>query len=917
MSSTDRWIAEKTAGTIFPERASGVLHGLSENWPGDAPPLREVLERFPLGEEALLHLLSVSSICGARLTSEPEILLWLANPEVCQAERRPGRMLADLRRLAPADISENNFEALRRWKGREMTRIALREVAEVAAIEETTTELSQLAEICLQQVFQYWDASSRARLGSPAADFAVLGLGKLGGRELNHSSDVDLVFLYSEEGQLSLNLSYHEWFNRLGGRIVDTFSATTSAGALFRIDLRLRPEGSAGPLARSLESMENYYAGFGETWEQLALIRARGVCGSEELAYEFLRQHQPFIYPRSPTPNLLDDIAAIKRRIERDIGHEEVERNVKLGAGGIREIEFLVQALQLIHGARNAFLQEPSTLKTLRALAQLDLMPKSEVASLDMAYRFLRRVEHRLQIEAEQQTHTVPDAAEPLDRLARSLGYSSGEELTKELHQQMGNVRAIFQKNISAPSSSGGQASVSLDFFHDKTRATKLLTDLEQGPARFHVAPRTRQVFRKLRPLLLAQLSKTADPDGTLNQIVRFVEAYGLRSLLFELLVVNPRLLELLTRLFDASRHAGELLVRRPQLLEEITRPGTLDQGMTVAAHLKRLEGIGATPDSLDLVRAYRHTPWLRIVLRDVLGLADFQNIVAELTAHLESILVFIHRLIAREAGLTIIALGKFGGRELTYGADLDVVFVGENNRAAQKIVIAMGQRTAEGTLAPLDVRLRPDGEKGPLVCRLTTYESYYTRRAHLWEIQALTRARAVCGPRQDEFMEMIRPIWRRAGQEPDLFERVDSMAARIRRDRSSGSDARDFKTGMGGMVEAEFLVQALQMKNDIWNPNWSEAVAALRDQGLLATEEATSLTSSYEFLRRCETTLRLREKKSVSSWPAADFEQRRLAVLLGYRDVAVFGRRYEEARRTIHSVYARYFQQRDAVTGR
>src|SRR5205814_5775452 len=258
--------------------------------------------------------------------------------------------------------------------------------------------------------------------------FAILALGKLGGSELNHSSDIDLIFLYGEEGQVSPNLSYHEWLNLLGSKIVETFAALSPAGALFRIDLRLRSEGRAGPLARSLESMENYYAGFGETWERLALIKARGIGGSRELACEFLRQHQPFIYPKSPTPDLLDEIANIKRRIERDVvGPDQLESDVKLGRGGIREIEFVVQALQLIHGARHAFLQEASMLKALRGLRQLDLLPHDEVLTLDKAYRFLRRVEHRLQIEAEQQTHTVPQEPEALRRLALSLRFSSGE----------------------------------------------------------------------------------------------------------------------------------------------------------------------------------------------------------------------------------------------------------------------------------------------------------------------------------------------------------------------------------------------------------------------------------------------------------------------------------------------------------
>src|SRR5438067_10340761 len=385
------WIESKAAGTLNPPQVANTLERVAESWPGDAPPLADLLEQFPLGEAALLHLVSVSSVCAARLMRHPDILLWLARPEISDTPRGGRAMLVDLQRAGEGSAFAGNFEVLRFWKGREMTRIALREVAGVAPLEETTLELSQLAEICVREVYTYWDCELRSRRGSPETPFAILGLGKLGGHELNHSSDIDVIFVYGEEGQVSPNLTYHEWFNQLGAKIIETFAAHDPAGALFRIDLRLRPEGTAGPLARSIDSMENYYAGFGETWERLALIKARGIAGSRELAYEFLRQHQPFIFPRSPTRDVLEEIGSIKRRIERDIvGHENIGRDVKLGAGGIREIEFVVQALQLLHGARHAFLQETSTLKVLPVLADLELLPPEEARGLENAYRFLR-----------------------------------------------------------------------------------------------------------------------------------------------------------------------------------------------------------------------------------------------------------------------------------------------------------------------------------------------------------------------------------------------------------------------------------------------------------------------------------------------------------------------------------------------
>src|SRR5690349_1778888 len=478
MDACARWIRQESATSLNPSQVESSLVQLSEQWPASAQPLVEVVEQFPLGEAALLHLLAVSSICAARLTHEPDSLLWLCQAQVCGAPRSYAEMLGYLRRSAGNSIADQGFSALRFWKGREMTRIAVRELANVASLEETTGELSQVAEICVRHVFEHWNTELRKRHGSPMAEFVILALGKLGGGELNHSSDVDLLFLYSDEGQLTSHISYHEFFNRLGKRILETFSTPDPAGSLFRVDLRLRPEGSAGPLARSLESMENYYAGFGETWERIALIKARGIAGSRELVYDFLRLHQPFIYPKSPTPDLLEEIAKIKHRIKRDIvGAEKLERDIKLGRGGIRDIEFIVQTLQLMHGARHPFLQEPNMLKALRALRELDLLASQEVLALDNAYRFLRRVEHRVQIEAEQQTHVVPAEPESLLRLARSLRFSSAKDFTGALQDRMGSVRPIFQRIISGTPLE--TAEISLELFNDPKRAEKALRDLE------------------------------------------------------------------------------------------------------------------------------------------------------------------------------------------------------------------------------------------------------------------------------------------------------------------------------------------------------------------------------------------------------------------------------------------------------
>lgn len=907
MNRSRDWIQTKAADSVHPAQVESALHQLSDVWPSGTESLPDFIEHFPLGEAALLHLLAMSRICVARLARNPEGLLWLSRPQVCLNPRGYGEMLNHLRGEYGAFIAGTNFRALRAWKQREMTRIALRELAGAAPLEETTAELSQVAEISVSEVYEHWNARLRETIGAPAAQFAILALGKLGGRELNHSSDVDLIFLYSEEGQVA-RLSHHEWFNRLGEKILETFSTPDPEGALLRIDLRLRPEGSAGPLARSLESMENYYAGFGETWERLALIKARGIGGSRELAYEFLRQLQPFIYPKSPTPDLLDEIASIKRRIERDVvGADNLERDVKLGRGGIREIEFVVQTLQFIHGARHTFLQDPSTLNALRALARLELIPRKEVIDLDRAYRFLRQVEHRLQIDAEQQTHTVPRDPESLRRLAVSLGCSSSEQFTTGLVEAMRNVRAIFQRVITQTPAEAQPLDLSI--FCDEKRANKALADLAAGPGIVHLAPRTRQVFRKLRPLLLNGIEQVADPDATLNQFVRFVEAYGLRSMLFEQLVSNPKLLELLVKTLDLSRFAGDLLIRRPQLLEDITRrDDKFYQPRTVTEHLNRLETLGTNQPDLDPVRAYRQRQLLRIILRDVLRIADAATIFRELSDLAEACLIFVKAL-ADSNELTIVALGKFGGREINYGADLDVLFVGDDVRAAQNLISTMAQPSAEGIIGSVDARLRPDGEKGPLVCSLAACETYYQQRAQLWEVQALTRARPLCGTLQQSFIEIVQRIWRDVGQRSELLPKIDNMLERIRRERGSGNDFLDFKTGGGGMIEAEFLVQVLQMKSGLWNQNWNAGLRTLGKAELLSSTDIESAMRSYDFLRGCETALRRWENKSVPTLPAELNEQQKLAHRLGFKNLEDFAREYRDARATIHSLYQRHVQ--------
>jgi glutamate-ammonia-ligase adenylyltransferase len=297
-------------------------------------------------------------------------------------------------------------------------------------------------------------------------------------------------------------------------------------------------------------------------------------------------------------------------------------------------------------------------------------------------------------------------------------------------------------------------------------------------------------------------------------------------------------------------------------------------------------------------------------MMRDVLGVAEAPVIFAELSELAEACLTFANKLLGGE-NLTIVALGKFGGGELNYGADLDLLFVGDDTRSAQNLVTAMTQPSAEGMIASLDARLRPDGEKGPLVAPLAAYESYYRERAQLWEIHALTRARPINGPLSNDYVDIVQRIWREVGKQSDLLAKIDNMLERIQRERSSGSDFLDFKTGTGAMIEAEFLVQALQMRSGIWEPNWERALKSLRERDVISDRDTNSASQSYELLRRVETALRRFENKNMSTLPAAPEEQEKLAKRLGYNDVDLFAKEYGAARETIHALYERYIKAR------
>ena len=591
---------------------------------------------------------------------------------------------------------------------------------------------------------------------------------------------------------------------------------------------------------------------------------------------------------------MLEEIRAIKARIEREIvGHAELRRNVKLGYGGIREIEFVTQTLQLLHGAKHAFLQERRTLEALRNLQELDLIPPEDMETLIDAYRWLRTVEHRLQIEHEAQTHLLPEQPEARARLAASLGHEDATAFQTDLTQRCAAVRAVFDKVLGATQLEEPALAVDLTWFHDPAHARRALDDLGGSGTTARFSPRTKQLFARLEMPLLEWLRRVADPDTALTSFVRFVERYGSRGLLYETLLVNPRVLEVLVRLFDASRVMTDIVLRRPQLLEEIARGKGLGDSLDMRDYLAGLERNDEGLGWQDALREYRRGQFLRIGLRDLLGFASVREVQSEYSALAEACVVFALRQLGLEDALTVVAMGKFGGRELSYGADLDVMFIGGDNAGAAGLIRALSAMTAEGRAFPMDARLRPEGEKAPLTCSLESYEDYFMHRGQLWEAQALTKARPIGGPQQREFLDLAKQIWRRFGARKDLFAEIAAMHERIRKERVT-DETLDFKTGRGGLMQVEFFIQAQQMRAGLWANNTLEALAELE------TDAAAAIARDYLFLRKVEGVLRLAADTSVSQLPKDELEQQRLAIRCGFSSRESFLEHMRNARETI-----------------
>ncbi len=866
--------------------------------------------RFLLGllrdNPRILHLLLTifgsSQFLSDILVRHPTLFEWLLEPGMIRRAKRKEELEDEARQAeATARTLEQRWGALRRLKVREILRIGLQDLLGRQTLAGITEELSNLADVVLATAYDICREELVKRHGIPQlvdgtgpsreCGFVILGLGKLGGGELNFSSDIDLVFVYEGEGETVGipgpegrrlgGISNQEFFRKLGEMLVKGMGEASPEGHLYRVDMRLRPEGRSGSIASSLRTCEIYYEAWGQTWERQALIKARPVAGDPAVGDTFQRMVAPFVYRQYLDYAALDEIRAMKDRINLAVREDRrARRNVKLGYGGIREIEFLVQGFQLLHGGKNPWVREANTLRALHRLAGQGLIADADYETLVRAYSFLRTLEHRLQILHDRQTHTLPDSPRDLAALARRMGYHPPEHpdpvasLLAEYERHTGAVRTLYDTFLQGVLPAGEEPGeepadpVALFFsadlpveqlrhrlapigFEDVDRALRNFQAIREGQPFTHYPTQARRALARVAPALVAALCAVPDPDLALTTFERFIGTVAARTTFLTLLTEAPGLLDLLVRLFGTSEFLSATLLHHPELLDALLtpEPSSRHGRERVAADLHRaVAGAALGSARLDALRRVKKAEELRIGLQDILDQADVTATHLALThlaeACLETSLQMAEQDLADRfgrpdpPGFVVVALGKLGGMELGYASDLDLVFAYRQDgtttgperishteyfsKLADRISKILTSITQEGFAYRVDARLRPGGQKGEMALPLQAFVTHFTRLADVWERQAYIKARPVAGDPEvsGAFVECTHRFVYEAPEQADLAERIQAMRHRMEVERGGGAaKGAHVKLGSGGIADIEFLVQYLQLRHGRAHP--------------------------------------------------------------------------------------------------
>ena len=803
------------------------------------------------------------------------------------------------------------MRALRVAKRRAALAIALADLGGAFALEQVTAALSRFADACIKGALRFLlaRAAEKAGLENAAPEtleettgIVVLAMGKHGALELNYSSDIDLVVFYDDE---------RFPFTRGGDKrlaavdlvkaLVRFLSESTADGYVFRVDLRLRPDAGATQVAISTEAAEQYYETMGQNWERAAMIKARACAGDPRAAAAFLKSLQPYVWRKSLDFNAIRDIHSIKRQIHAHGGHGEIAvagHNVKLGRGGIREIEFFAQTQQLILGGRDASLRERGTLAALAALAARGAISPEAERDLGAAYRFLRTVEHRLQMIDDRQTHTLPRSSDGLDHVARFMGYSDTlafeEELLGHLRRVQTHYAQLFEREAPLAAVSGSLVFTGVENdpetlttlarmgFTCAADVSSVIRAWHHGRIRATRSARARELLTALLPALLEALAKTADADAAFMQFDRFLSGLSGGVAVFSLLMANPPLLALIAEIAGSAPRLADYLGRNPAVLDALLDANFLETLPDKAALARRFAAdVAAMPDyeaALDAARRFAKEERFRIGVQIIRGSTDAavagpayaavaETVIAGLQAIVEAEMARVHGRVAGGA-FAVVAQGKLGGREMTEGSDLDLVFVYTYDESArmsdgakpldagayfsrlgQRFIAALTAQTAVGQLYEVDMRLRPSGNKGPVAVRLDTFADYHGGQSSwTWERMALTRARVLSGPEPlgAAIDTAIHTALSRSTDGATILADARAMREKLGT-QFPGRDPWDLKFAPGGLVDIEFVAQALQLVHAREHPevlarNTIAALEKLAEAGAIARPAAGAL---------------------------------------------------------------------------
>jgi len=890
------------------------------------------------------------------------------------------RLVAELPDAAlTAPDRDTAMVVLRRARRRVALTAGLADLAGTWDLDRITDALTAFADTAIDAALGFLLRQHHARgdliLPHPAAPtrncgIAVLGMGKLGARELNYSSDIDLIVIHDPE-----IVPYHgrkdteHFCVRVVRDLVRLLEDRTRDGFVARVDLRLRPDPSAMPVAIPFGTAEVYYESLGQNWERAAMIKARACAGDTAIGGAFMKTLRPFVWRKHLDFWAIQDVHSIKRQIQAHRGGSTVTvagHNIKTGRGGIREIEFYVQTQQLIWGGRDARLRTPRTVEALDALAVAGHVDREDADALAEAYRYLRRIEHRLQMIADQQTQTLPSDPDALARLAGFAGHASpdafADELLRRLHLVEDRYAALFEEEppLSGPGNlvfTGGEPepdtleTLQRMGFADGARVFNMVANWHRGRYRCMRSQHARELLTELIPSLLEALSGTANPDAALTKFDEFLAGLPAGVQLFAMLYANPKLLEMLASIVGAAPALADHLSRRPGLLETVLSPDffePLPDRDALASDLETtLRDARDYQDVLDLTRRWAHDRTFRVGVHFLQGQADVDTVgralsdIAEvalvtLWPHVEAEFAAKHGRIAGP-GFAVVALGKLGGREMTISSDLDLIIVAEAEsltaesdgskpldagryftRLAKRLIDALSTPLAEGTLYEVDMRLRPQGQDGPLVTSVPAMAKYYggagaAGAAWTWEHMALTRARPVLG--DSAFTDRISAVVRDALTAPRdaaaLRADVRDMRARIAKEHPP-KHAWHVKYLHGGLIDLEFLAQTLQLQHaerhpEVLRPGTRDAFRALADAGLLDAGEAEDLIAATRLMRQVQGLLRLMAGEAIHEDRAPDGLKAQLARACGAASFDELRARVQDAAARVRAAFDRH----------